>query len=300
MTLSDSSSDSSDDDESIRSHVSKKQSKSMNDNMLPTKKRRRRTIESDGFSDDGSHAEEKPRSGSLALKKKVSKRTKQEDSINNDDLNDATTSNINTTSSSKKRSINTSTTTTTTNDHHQTNAPKRKREGGYSSQRVTSSYGGAFNGKVPTPKHLSKLELKPKLQVNDSVYAAWWPDEESKRTNSQSSWYEGRVKSVQAVDNNQGSSYYEYGPTYYYSIEYDDGDELDQVRDVYVWPKADYLLCMKRKQQTWIGVKGVQDKSVTKDKWAKVTGWYVAEINGVEYPFSLLSGKNVDRLYTMS
>ena len=65
----------------------------------------------------------------------------------------------------------------------------------------------------------SKRNLKPVLKVGEKVYAAWWEDEESRRTNSRSSWYEGRVTAVKEVD--KGDTY---GPVRFYDIEYDDGE----------------------------------------------------------------------------
>ena len=147
------------------------------------------------------------------------------------------------------------------------------------------------SGAIPTGnkdilgvRSFNKKGIKPMLKVNDEVYAAWWPDERSRSTNSQCSWYEGRVKSVRAVD--KGA---DYGPVYYYSIEYDDGDKEDDLKDVYVWPQADYLLNTSKKRD-WIGVKCVQDEHST-DEWAKISGFYTANIDGQERAFSLLSGK---------
>ena len=66
----------------------------------------------------------------------------------------------------------------------------------------------------------SKRNLKPVLKVGDKVYAAWWEDEESRRTNTNSSWYEGRINAVKEV--NKGVC--DYGPVRFYDIEYDDGE----------------------------------------------------------------------------
>ena len=81
-------------------------------------------------------------------------------------------------------------------------APKRK-------QGMGNASGAIF----------SKRNLKPVLKVGDKVYAAWWEDEESRRTNSRSSWYEGRITAVKEVD--KGDTY---GPVRFYDIEYDDGE----------------------------------------------------------------------------
>eukprot|EP00579_Thalassiosira_antarctica_P003270 CAMPEP_0201904980 /NCGR_PEP_ID=MMETSP0902-20130614/56276_1 /ASSEMBLY_ACC=CAM_ASM_000551 /TAXON_ID=420261 /ORGANISM="Thalassiosira antarctica, Strain CCMP982" /LENGTH=1143 /DNA_ID=CAMNT_0048439085 /DNA_START=159 /DNA_END=3590 /DNA_ORIENTATION=+ len=155
-------------------------------------------------------------------------------------------------------------------------APRRKRHGG-GSPRATASADTVSSGFKS-----DKKELKPLLKVGDFVSAAWWPDKESRRTNSCSSWYEGKIKVVKEVD--RGG---EYGPLRYYSIEYDDGDELDNVEDVFVFPRADYLLSTNGRPK-WIGVKNVLDEHAT-DQWARMIGWHVATIDGQERHFSLLT-----------
>jgi len=108
---------------------------------------------------------------------------------------------------------------------------------------------------IPVPAALSKTELKPVLKVGDEVYSAWWPNPEKRKTNTDSSWYEGRIKSVRRkVAHNSGN---EYGATYLYDIDFDDGDELDGVEDAFVFPKVDYLL--EEKNKKWLGVKNVMD-----------------------------------------
>ena len=81
-----------------------------------------------------------------------------------------------------------------------------------------------------------------------------------------------------------------YGPVRYYSIAYDDGDKLEHVNEVYVFPKFDYLLATKMNQE-WIGVKLAVDESAN-DRWARKVGWYEADVDGQWYPFPLLSGKS--------
>jgi len=148
--------------------------------------------------------------------------------------------------------------------------PKRKRRGkGGSPQAVA----------VPSWR---KEELKPRLKVGDRVYAAWWPDVESKRAHSEASWYSGWITHVDSAK--AGG---EYGPRRYYSIEYDDGDELDGIADVYVMSREDYLLCTEGKTQ-WKGVRNRVDRDAS-DMWAKHVGWYVATIDGREVPYSLLT-----------
>ena len=138
---------------------------------------------------------------------------------------------------------------------------------------------------VSNPRH-----LKPKLQVGVSVYSAWWPDFQSRQTNSNSSWYEGTIKSIKSVPNKHSK----YGPLYYYDISFTDGDELKEVADIFVFPIFDYLLEDKtpKNMNGWLGVTNVVDTNVKCiDKWAKMIGWYEVVIDGKCYSFSLLSGE---------
>lgn len=75
-------------------------------------------------------------------------------------------------------------------------------------------------------------------------------------------------------------------------MHFDDGDDLDDIEEFYVFLKEEYLLSMRKldgnSESEWIGVKNVLDRKSI-DKWAKIVGWYVASIDGQEQPFSLLS-----------
>ena len=134
----------------------------------------------------------------------------------------------------------------------------------------------------------TKSQLKPKLQIGSTVYAAWWPDVERRKA---SSWYEGRIRSIKVkYDTNNDNDGDTYGPTYYYDVDYVDGDELDGVADQFVFVKEDYLLNIQKGKDNWLGVINVMDKGC-KDVWARMVGWYEVTIDGVVYKFSLLSGK---------
>ena len=139
---------------------------------------------------------------------------------------------------------------------------------------------------VSNPRH-----LKPKLSIGTKVYSAWWPDLHSRQTNSNSSWYEGTIKSIKQIPNKNSK----YGPSYYYDISFTDGDELKLVADIFVFPIFDYLLedkTPKDKNTGWLGVTNVVDTNVKcVDKWAKMIGWYEVVIDGKSYSFSLLSGE---------
>ena len=80
-----------------------------------------------------------------------------------------------------------------------------------------------------------------------------------------------------------------YGPKRYYDVEFNDGDELDDIAEEYVFCKTDYIL-LERKgfQSEWIGVRNETD---THDKWSRVVGWYVATVDGIEREFARLSRK---------
>ena len=75
------------------------------------------------------------------------------------------------------------------------------------------------------------------------------------------------------------------------TFRFDDGDVIDNLEDAYIFNKEDYLLTIrldKSEKKEWIGVRNVVDEE-SSDMWAKSVGWYVADINGEERPFSLLS-----------
>ncbi|KAL9180597.1 hypothetical protein ACHAXT_011050 [Thalassiosira profunda] len=130
----------------------------------------------------------------------------------------------------------------------------------------------------------AKGELKPLLKVGQEVVAAWWESPEKRRTNSESSWYDGRIRAVKETD--KGS---DYGPVRFYCIDYDDGDELDEVLDIFVMPREDYHLSVEREQKP-VGVETVVDKfAPADDRYARTIGWYTANIDGEDCSFSLLS-----------
>jgi hypothetical protein len=132
-----------------------------------------------------------------------------------------------------------------------------------------------------------KQKLKPRYQVGEEVYAAWWPDD--KKKDETPLWYPGRVKSYkdQRVSS-KGVG--EYGVVRLYKIRYtDDGSEQDHIPEHFVFPKEDYLLSTSSgPHHEWKGVKNVVDKD-SEDVWASLIGYYVAIIDGKEQPFPRLS-----------
>ena len=138
-----------------------------------------------------------------------------------------------------------------------------------------------------TKAKYSRRHLKPLFEKGDKVSSAWWKEKRS----GEPQWYPGSIKSYTEEETNSP-----YGPTRYYDIDFDDGDELYHVEDYFVFPEVDYILQQKNDfKPNWIGVKNVRDKSVKKDKsWASVVGWYVATLgDGKESKHARLSGKYV-------
>mmetsp|Transcript_10528 Transcript_10528/g.21869 ORF Transcript_10528/g.21869 Transcript_10528/m.21869 type:complete len:675 (+) Transcript_10528:1027-3051(+) len=128
-----------------------------------------------------------------------------------------------------------------------------------------------------------EANLKPLLEVGDACYAAWWP---TKGRRDQPAWYPGKIRSYK--DKVGGR----YGPVRLYDIAYDDGDKFNGVEDFYVFSKSEYELSLQKPvdggTSGWNGVRNKIDKASI-DKWANLVGYYVANIDGEEHCFSLLS-----------
>eukprot|EP00584_Thalassiosira_punctigera_P016465 CAMPEP_0172548382 /NCGR_PEP_ID=MMETSP1067-20121228/17689_1 /TAXON_ID=265564 ORGANISM="Thalassiosira punctigera, Strain Tpunct2005C2" /NCGR_SAMPLE_ID=MMETSP1067 /ASSEMBLY_ACC=CAM_ASM_000444 /LENGTH=189 /DNA_ID=CAMNT_0013335589 /DNA_START=78 /DNA_END=644 /DNA_ORIENTATION=- len=119
-----------------------------------------------------------------------------------------------------------------------------------------------------------RRHLKPLFEVEDRVYAAWWPDKRSQRLNRDPTWHPGVIKGYAVDARKRKSGPSPYGPTRFYDILYDDGDELEGVADHYIFPRVDYLLSMKNDGgSNWVGVRNETDDMVD-DKWARIVGWY--------------------------
>jgi len=124
--------------------------------------------------------------------------------------------------------------------------------------------------------------LKPLLDIGDEVVAAWWnPNLDAKRQ-GKASWYPGRIASYKTV----GTA----TTTRFYNVKYDDGDELDDLEDYWVFPKEDYELTIKFEKMGWnpIGVRRVFDKG-SSDRWTRDVGWYEVTVDGKERKFSRLT-----------
>jgi len=132
-----------------------------------------------------------------------------------------------------------------------------------------------------------KQKLKPRYQVGEEVYAAWWPDD--KKKDEQPLWYPGRVKSYR--DQRVGTKGVgEYGVVRLYKVVYtDDGTEQENIPEHFVFPKEDYLLSTSNGiHHEWKGVRNFVDKA-SEDVWASLIGYYVAIIDGKEQSFPRLS-----------
>ena len=86
--------------------------------------------------------------------------------------------------------------------------------------------GASDSGARKEPHHADLRYLKPCHEVGSAITAAWWPDSEARRVNKKSSWFPGVVRGITRV-----AALGPYGPTRYYDIEYDDGDEMHGLAD---------------------------------------------------------------------
>ena len=98
----------------------------------------------------------------------------------------------------------------------------------------------------PSPKKLKlgdgkgkgRKTLKPLFDVDDEVYACWWQDAEDRKKNVGSSWFPGTVQNYTEVKADGP-----FGPTRMYDIHFEDGDELDDLEQQYVWSKVNTVNC---------------------------------------------------------
>ena len=128
------------------------------------------------------------------------------------------------------------------------------------------------------------------------MYAAWWdsslPLKDQDGTHH-ASWFPGRVTSYKEIDIDSP-----YGPTRFYDVSFDDGDESNEIEEYWVFSKEDYLLSTRNDGvSSWIGVRNETDPRAAKeDKWPRIVGWYVATIDGKDQSYSRLSGKRLETL----
>lgn len=103
------------------------------------------------------------------------------------------------------------------------------------------------------------------LNLGDPVYSAWWPDNDWQQP---ATWWPGTITAFDVrYDVDHG-----YGPLRLYGIRFDDGDVLNNVEDVYVFPKEEYELTTSSDEQHCM-VRNIVDANA-QDQWARIVGWY--------------------------
>ncbi|KAL7549522.1 LOW QUALITY PROTEIN: hypothetical protein ACHAWF_012782 [Thalassiosira exigua] len=141
------------------------------------------------------------------------------------------------------------------------------------------------------------LRLKPVYEVDEKVYAAYWPPEDMDRE-TKPTWHPGVVTYVKERDEPDDEKY---GEVRRYNVTYDLGDRLRGLNEHLVCSSEDYEQRLnldvleegggrKMAAASWRGVKGVRNVADKKsdDKWAKHCGWYVATIDGTKHNFASL------------
>jgi hypothetical protein len=93
-----------------------------------------------------------------------------------------------------------------------------------------------------------------------------------------------------------------YGPTRFYDVSFDDGDESNEIEEYWVFSKEDYLLSTRNDGvSSWIGVRNETDpRAATEDTWSRIVGWYVATIDGKDQSYPRLSGKRLNSFVRMT
>jgi hypothetical protein len=123
---------------------------------------------------------------------------------------------------------------------------------------------------------------RPVLKMGDKVHSAWWPDSDRKE---EPKWYPGVVTSV-TVNHEEN---YGYGSSRFYNIDFDDGDTLNGVEDIYVFPIDEYELSTSCWEKDWGCIRNVCDEN-SKDNWARIVGYYELSVEGQPpQAFSLLT-----------
>lgn len=124
-------------------------------------------------------------------------------------------------------------------------------------------------------RHAAFTVHKPLFEVNDKVFAPWWPDAKRK---SQPTWFPGVITHYD-ISGSSGK----YGATRYYTVCFDeDKSESKGVVDACVFSREDYILSTSiqdgsNDKHGWIGVNNVLDEK-SSDTWASTVGWYEVSI----------------------
>ena len=111
------------------------------------------------------------------------------------------------------------------------------------------------------------------FEVGDKVSAPWYEHEGDALL-----WYDGVVIDYSAVRVG------DYGPVRRYKVKFDDDGTIREWDDEFVFLREDVCLCEAKVK--WQEVKNITDQT-SRDKWAKIVGWYVAII-GKRFIFWLI------------
>ncbi|KAK1747102.1 hypothetical protein QTG54_002446, partial [Skeletonema marinoi] len=116
--------------------------------------------------------------------------------------------------------------------------------------------------------------LKPILKVGQRVAAGWW-ENPSDTSSPPVGWFPGVVQSCRQLK--QGGLF---GPDRFYDINFDDGDELDDIEDIFVFPESEYDLLGREASGNfrWKGVRNVLINDSI-DRYAKTVGYWVVNRN---------------------
>jgi hypothetical protein len=133
---------------------------------------------------------------------------------------------------------------------------------------------------------IEMIQCSQRLEVGQRVVAAWWANALD-TASPPAGWYPGVIKACRQLQ--QGGKF---GPDRFYDIEYDDGDRLDDIEDIFVFQESEYELLRRDailETSAWKGVRNVLDKG-SADRWASTVGYWELEKNRDvnERPFSYL------------
>ncbi len=108
------------------------------------------------------------------------------------------------------------------------------------------------------------------LKVGQRVVAAWWEDPTDTST-PPAGWFPGVVNACRQLK--QGGLL---GPDRFYDIKFDDGDALDDIEDIFVFPEGEYDLLGREARGTsrWKGVENVLLGKLN-DRYAQTVGYWV-------------------------
>jgi len=128
------------------------------------------------------------------------------------------------------------------------------------------------HGQVQTPTKRETrassvtVGIKPLFDRGAKIYAAWLPDKERNTI----SWFPGTIKDVETS-----------GPHIYYSVTFDDGDELDRLEEEYIMSKEDFKIKTKKELKPLFEEGDEVYAAYWKDEDDKKNcSWYPGKIKG--------------------